>query len=619
MGAPQARILESTQRLCARGHEVTVLTGFPNYPDGIVPEPYRGHLLMRETIGAVKVIRSAVYPAPNRGFARRLLNHASFALSSLVACGLAARPDVIVAETPPLFTAVAAGIMARLRRAPLVLNVADLWPESAVQLGALSNPTAIGLAEVLERFAYRNSAVITVPIAGMRRNLLVRGLAEDKVVHLANAVDVERFSAPPPDRPTIRRVVYCGTVGMAQGVGVVIEAAGELAGGEDRLEFLIVGDGSEREQLMDRAEELGLDNVQFQGRVTRDEVPAILASADIGVLCLRDLPLFQDALPTKLLEYMAAGLPVVASAVGEVSDLLERARAGLPCPPEDSSALAQALRELARDPARAHASGRAGQTYARNHHSRQAFVEHLERIMTEAIGEDREQARVRRVYAGYASSAARRRAWDRTNPGNQRIMAALYEELRVRLVEAGCWPGHETRLLDVGCGSGDLLAWMMEQGAPARSLMGVDLLEDRVAEARRRMPDVKVDLADARKLRLADSSVNAVVFATLLSSVTRRSDRQQIAREAMRVLRPGGVVVCYDLRWPSPRNRKVRAINRRELARLFEGATIQTGSLTLLPPLTRRLGTLTEHLYAPLTALPLLRTHLLAVVRPRAG
>lgn len=618
VGAPQARILESAQRLSARGHEVTVLTGFPNYPDGIVPEPYRGRLLMRETIGPLRVIRSAVYPAPNRGFARRLVNHASFAASSLLAGGLAARPDVIVAETPPLFTAAAAGIMARLRRVPLVLNVADLWPESAVQLGALSNPTAIALAEALERFAYRNSAVITVPIAGMRRTLLARGLGPDRVVHLANAVDVERFSDPPPARPNLQRVVYCGTVGMAQGVGVVIEAAGQLAGREP-LEFLIVGDGAEREQLIARAAQLKLDNVHFQGRVTREEVPALLASADVGVLCLRDLPLFRDALPTKLLEYMAAGLPVVASAVGEVPELLERAQAGLPCPPEDPNALAEALSELSRDPAGAHSRGQAGQRYARAHHSREAFVEHLERVMITVTGEDPEQARVRRVYAGYASSPARRRAWDLENPGNQRIMSAVYDELRGRLIDTGCWPGPDSPLLDVGCGFGDFLAWGMSQGAPAGSLIGVDVVEERVAEARRRLPDVTIELADARELPLADSSVNAVVFSLVLSSVTGRSDRRQIAREALRVLRPGGVVLCYDLRWPNPRNPEVRAINRRELTRLFEGATIQAHSLTLLPPLTRRLGALTERLYDPLAALPLLRTHLLAVVRPQTA
>jgi colanic acid biosynthesis glycosyl transferase WcaI len=379
VGAPQTRILETVQRLSARGHEITVLTGFPNYPDGVVPEPYRGHLLMRERLGDARVIRTPIYPAPNRGFGRRLLNHASFSISSVLAAALPQRPDVVMAETPPLFTAVSAVAIARLRRAPLILNVADLWPDSAVQLGALRNPRAIALAERMERFAYRHSAAITVATGGIRRALLDRGEPSDKVIHLANAVDVERFAALEPLHDPPRRVIYCGTVGLAQGVGTLLDAAAKLAAPE--LEVLIVGDGAEREELTRRAEAEHLDNVRFLGRVSRERVPGLLGSADIAVLSLRDLPLFEDALPSKLLEYMAAGRPVVASAAGDVAALLERARGGVVCPPEDAEALAQAIDRLAADPAWARELGAGGRRYVSAHYSRDAFVDRLEEIM----------------------------------------------------------------------------------------------------------------------------------------------------------------------------------------------------------------------------------------------
>ncbi|HWF73611.1 MAG TPA: glycosyltransferase family 4 protein [Solirubrobacteraceae bacterium] len=384
VGAPQTRILETAQVLSERGHEVTVLTGFPNYPDGVIPEAYRRHAVMRERIGRIRVIRSAVYPTPNRGFARRLVNHASFALTSILAAPLARRPEVVIAESPPLFTAVSAVVIARAMRAPLVLNVADLWPESAVQLGALSNPRAIRLAELLERFAYRHSAAITVPTAGMRTTIIDGGEPAEKVVHLPNAVDPGRFSGDPPRGSDPRRVIYCGTVGMAQGVGTLIDAARELASGEDgggdRYEFLIVGDGAEREELMRKASEQGLTNVRFEGRVERSKVPGLIASSDLAVLCLRDVPLFQDALPTKLLEYMAASRPVVAAAVGDAARLLERSEAGIACPPEDPSALAASISEATRDPARAEQMGANGRRYVQEHCSRQAFVDRLEAI-----------------------------------------------------------------------------------------------------------------------------------------------------------------------------------------------------------------------------------------------
>jgi colanic acid biosynthesis glycosyl transferase WcaI len=384
VGAPQTRILETAQLLSERGHEVTVLTGLPNYPDGVIPEPYRGHAVVRERIGRIRVIRSAVYPAPNRGFARRVINHTSFAVTSVLASPLAGRPQVVIAESPPLFTAVSGVLIARAWRAPLVLNVADLWPESAVQLGALRNPRAIRMAEVLERFAYRHSAAITVPTAGMRTTIVEGGESADKVVHLPNAVDPGRFAGDPARGSDPRRVIYCGTVGMAQGVGTLIDAAGELARAENgdsaRFEFLIVGDGAEREELMRKASDQGLTNVRFEGRVERTKVPELIASADLAVLCLRDVPLFEDALPTKLLEYMAASRPVVAAAAGDAARLLERSEAGIACAPGDPAALAASISEATRDPVRAEQMGANGRRYVQQHCSREAFVDKLEAI-----------------------------------------------------------------------------------------------------------------------------------------------------------------------------------------------------------------------------------------------
>jgi hypothetical protein len=309
---------------------------------------------------------------------RRLLNHASFAVAALLAAPVVGKVDVVVAETPPLFVAAAAVPIARALRAGLLLNVADLWPESAVQLGMLTNRRAIRLAEVLERFSYDQAGTVTVPTPGMREILLNRGYATDKVKLLPNAVDIERFPLSPPVGREWCRALYCGTVGLAQGVRTLLEAARLLEEQGSPVEFEIVGDGAERDELQAWAQRFGLKHVSFAGRVPRDEVPRRVASADITVMTLRDVPLFEDALPTKMLEYMAAGRAVVASAAGQAARLVEEVGAGLACPPEDPRALATAIDRLAQNPELAQAMGGRGRRYVEQSLSRRAMVDRLE-------------------------------------------------------------------------------------------------------------------------------------------------------------------------------------------------------------------------------------------------
>lgn len=395
VGAPQTRILESARGLRDRGHEVTVLTGMPNYPDGVIPRHYRGRLRMTEQLEGIRVVRCAVYPAPNRGFGRRLANHASFAVAAPLFAGRAGRADVVVVESPPLFTAVAGVAIARRLRAPLVLNVADLWPESAVQLGVLKGSTAIRLAEALERVAYRNAAAIMVPTPGMRSILLGRGIAAERVTYLPNAVDVGRFGGEPAAAGEGTRLVYSGTVGMAQGVGTIIEAAGLLAAAGEPYELEIIGDGAERETLQRLAAERGLDGVRFRGRLPAEAIPAAVARADIALMSLRDVPLFEDAVPTKVLEYMAAARPVVAAARGQVARLVDDVGAGVACPPEDPAALAEAIRRVAGDRPGARRMGENGRRYVISERSRDAMIDRLAAVAAAASDRSGERARVR--------------------------------------------------------------------------------------------------------------------------------------------------------------------------------------------------------------------------------
>jgi colanic acid biosynthesis glycosyl transferase WcaI len=381
VGAPQSRLLDVATGLAARGHEVTVLTGFPNYPDGVIQPPYRGRRFQRERLGAVRVVRAPVYPAPNRGVGRRLLNHLSFAATSLVGALGTGRADAAIVETPPLFTAAAGVAIAAFKRAPLLLNVADLWPDAAIQFGALRHPAVIAPARALERFAYRHAEVIAVPTPGLERTLRERGYPAERILVAPHGVDPARFPLDPAAHPVPGRVVYCGTIGMGHNVGSLIEAARLLERDGKQFEVLLVGDGAERPELEARAREWGLRSVVFAGRRPRDELPALLASAQVTVATQRDAPLLADALSTKVLEYMAAARPVVAAATGWTAEVVTSSGAGIVCPPERPDVLAAAIVELAADPERARTTGLAGRRYVEANLTRAVAVDRLDRAL----------------------------------------------------------------------------------------------------------------------------------------------------------------------------------------------------------------------------------------------
>jgi glycosyltransferase involved in cell wall biosynthesis len=347
VGAPQARLSKLAQVLAERGVEVTVHTGFPHYPDGRIKPPYRNRLWLEENEGPVRVVRSPVYPAANTGFGRRLANHLSLAGSAVASARRAGPADVVVVETPPLFTAAAGVLYARRLRAPLVLHVSDRWPASAVQLGVLRQRTAIKLAERLEAWCYRRAAAIVVPTEGLRAELGALPSATGRVSRLGPAVDTRLFTpaAPPEraDRPL--RVLYAGTIGLAQGIGTLVEAA-RIAGPEV-VEVWIAGDGAEGPALRARLQREPVANVKLLGSVPHDQVQRLYEQVDAAAVLLRDQPAFEAALPTKMFEAMAAGRPVVLSARGEAAELIERGAAGVVVAPEDPERLAQALRRLA--------------------------------------------------------------------------------------------------------------------------------------------------------------------------------------------------------------------------------------------------------------------------------
>lgn len=379
VGAPQTRLAALARGLAARGDEVVVHTGFPHYPDGEIKPPYRNRPLAVEDDGPVRVVRSWVYAAPNRGFARRIANHASFAASALMSAAAEGPADALVVETPPLLLAGAAIPYARAKGAKLILNVADLWPDSAVEMGALNSARAIEAARLVEHSAYRAAAAIACPTEGIVAALERVPAAAGKTALIRPAVDLSRFDpttrmVDSEDRPL--RVLYAGTVGLAHGLGTLLDAVERIERRADapHLEVTIAGDGAEAPALRARLAAQGSASVRMLGAVAAARIPALYAESDVAVVTLRDLPIFEGALPTKMLEAMAAARPVVLSARGEAARLIDSERAGVVVPPEDPDALAGALGALGADPPRRAALGAAGRRTVERDFGREAWL-----------------------------------------------------------------------------------------------------------------------------------------------------------------------------------------------------------------------------------------------------
>jgi glycosyltransferase involved in cell wall biosynthesis len=363
VGAPQTRIELIARALARGGAKVAVHTGFPHYPDGGVKPPYRNRRWLVERRDGISIVRSAVYPAANRGFARRLADHLVFAASALATAPLTGAADVIVGESPPLFTAAAGVPYAAIKDAAYVVNVADRWPASAVELGALRNRRAIAAAEALERWMYRHADLIVSPTEGIATALDALPEGRGKSQRVLPVVDVQRFvtgDGHARDEGPLR-VLFAGTVGLAHGLDVLVDAA-RLAGPEV-VQVTIAGGGADSERIAELIRVQRVANVKMLGVVPASDVPGLYREADAGAILLRDLPIFEGALPTKLLEGMAAARPLLLCARGEAARFVRSAEAGLVVEPGDPTALAEAIRRLHAEPALRTALGASGRRY----------------------------------------------------------------------------------------------------------------------------------------------------------------------------------------------------------------------------------------------------------------
>lgn len=377
IGAPQARLSDLARLWSEAGDDVTVLTGMPNHPTGVVPPEYRGRRSVVEHTEGHRVVRTWLYATPNEGIVKKTLGHLSFMATS-VALGArrSGRADVVVVSSPTFFSIFSAWALARLKRARLVVEVRDLWPAIFVELGVLTNRQAIWLLERLELWAYRTADAVVVVSEGFRDDLVRRGIKAEKVHTIRNGVDLGRFQPggdPGPGRKHLgvrdgdALVLYVGAHGISHDLETIAEAAARL--GDRRVHLAFVGEGSAKDDLARRVDELDLTNVSLHRGVDRHEVAGLLAAADICLVPLRDIPLFTTFIPSKIFEYFGAGKAVIGAVRGEPAEILREGGAVV-VDPGDADALANAIALLADDPGRRASMGEQGRAYVAGHFDR---------------------------------------------------------------------------------------------------------------------------------------------------------------------------------------------------------------------------------------------------------
>jgi colanic acid biosynthesis glycosyl transferase WcaI len=346
--------LAFARQLARRGDTVEILTGFPNYPDGKVYPGYRVRPWQVDLMDGFRVCRVALYPSHDRSALRRSMNYASFALASaLLGPFLVHRPDVIYVYHPPGTIGLPALLLRWWFSVPVVYDVQDLWPDTIAATGMVSSRTALTLLDRLSRFVYRHADQVAVVSPGFRSTLISRGVAENRIRVIYNWAPDEvlepsaTLSSSYSKRTDEFRVVFAGTMGFAQALDAVLEAAAQCAVRVPQARFVFVGGGVDRSRLEMEARKRRLGNVEFISRQPPSAMRAIFDQADALLVHLKDDPLFAVTIPGKTQAYLASGRPLIMAVRGDAARLVERANAGVLAEPENPTSITAAVEKLA--------------------------------------------------------------------------------------------------------------------------------------------------------------------------------------------------------------------------------------------------------------------------------
>lgn len=358
IGAPQNRLFELALRLKKNGIDIDVFTAMPNYPQMKIHQEYKGKWYLKEELEGLVVHRSFIYVSSSKAVISRLANYFSFVFSSMF-YGLfkLKKYDYIFCESPPLFLGISAMFLSFSKRAKLIFNVSDLWPESAEKLRIITNKPMLNLATKLEEFLYRKSILITGQTQGIVADISKR-FPKKSVYWLPNGVDLNYYNPEKYDRSWRLNngfnendviLAYAGIIGHAQALEVIIKAAALLKDKKE-LKFILLGSGPEKEKLISLNQSLDNENVMFLEPITKKEMPHFVSSIDASIIPLKNIPLFEGAIPSKIFENLAMKKAIILGVKGEAKQLfIDEGKSGLYFEPEDENSLKDAILELLSD------------------------------------------------------------------------------------------------------------------------------------------------------------------------------------------------------------------------------------------------------------------------------
>jgi glycosyltransferase involved in cell wall biosynthesis len=381
------RHAEFARYLIQQGHRVTVIASPISYLTGQAQAASNS----QQTEG-LSILRARAYRGLHRSFFHRLINFFTFTLSAFFVGLRVKQVDLVWGSSPPIFQALSAWLLARIKRVPFLFEVRDLWPAFAVAVGVLRSPQLIYISEWLERFLYRRADQIMINSPGFRAHIAARG--GEPIELLANGADASMFD-PASKGADFRRehklsdkfvVLYAGAHGLSNDLGIVLQAAEQLAD-QSNIAILLLGDGKNKVQLIAHAKKRNLKNLLFLDPLPKSEMAQALAAADACLAILKPIELYATVYPNKVFDYMAAGRPILLAIDGVIRDVVEEAKAGVFVPPGDPAALAAAIRKMAANPAEAKKMGLAGRAHLEAHFNRPDLAKKLENLIQQLVSQ----------------------------------------------------------------------------------------------------------------------------------------------------------------------------------------------------------------------------------------
>lgn len=392
VNAPASRTYDHCREWAQKGEDVTVVTCFPNHPGGQVYQGFKNRLYEKGEKSGVNLLRVWTYITANEGFLKRTLGYVSFMLSSIVASLFVGKQDVVVTTSPQFFNGLAGYFVSRLKRIPWVLEIRDLWPESIVAVGAITNPRVIRILEGIELFCYRKASKIVVVTDSFKAFIEAKGIDPEKIHVIKNGVDLDLFGKPVEGDDLARQLgvqgkfvaAYVGTHGMAHHLETIFEAA-DLLSHRDDIRFLMIGSGARKATLQQMRDEKGLNNVVMVDQLPKSDMPKVWGLTDASLVLLKRSDLFKTVIPSKIFESMCTRTPIILGVEGEVQLLIEKTGCGICIEPENSQQLSDAVVELADSPGRCQELGDAGRHVVEQDFNRKGLAERFRCLLKDLV------------------------------------------------------------------------------------------------------------------------------------------------------------------------------------------------------------------------------------------